>query len=45
MVVSGNFFDMLNNVVMIGNELDFNAWSNYIGGIDLKIRGLTISGE
>lgn len=45
MVVSGNFFDMFNNVTMVGNEVDFNADTLSVGGIDLKIKSLTVSGK
>lgn len=42
-VVSGNFFDMLNNVEMIANDFEFGI--SGVGSGSVKIKELTIAGE
>lgn len=45
-VISGNFYGLLNDIVSIGNDIKFSSpEGNYFGSPSLKIKSLTVAGK
>ena len=43
--IAGNYFEVLNNVEILGNDLEFELGGGYFGSPSLKIKKLSVAGE